>query len=97
MRPAAVAQADYLLSPQEVEFLWHDGAQAVSCAEAAAAVQADHKHLGENNTHTRFPLWIYLLNIFYFNHIKCQKIVKKYTHRQIKHQLNIRLERGRTH
>lgn len=38
MGPAAVAQADYLLPPQEVQFLWHNGAQTVSCAKAATAV-----------------------------------------------------------
>lgn len=52
MRPAAIAQADYLLPPQEVQFLRHNGAQTVSCAKAATAVQPKHKHLGNNNTGT---------------------------------------------
>lgn len=50
MWPAAIAQADYLLPPQEVQFLWHNGAQIVSCTEAATAVQPKHKYLGNNST-----------------------------------------------
>lgn len=51
MWPAAIAQADYLLPSQEVQFLWHNGAQIVSRAEAATAVQPKHKHLQNNSTH----------------------------------------------
>lgn len=35
---AAVAQASYLLPPQEVQFLRHNGAQTVSGAKATTAV-----------------------------------------------------------
>ncbi len=57
MGPTAIAQADDLLPPQEVQLLWHDGAQAVSCAKAATAVKPKHKHLGSNtHTHTHTKL-----------------------------------------
>ena len=52
MGPAAVAQADDLFPPQEVQFLWHNGAQTVSCAEAATVVQPKRKYLGNNDTDT---------------------------------------------
>lgn len=52
MRSAAIAQAGHFLSQQEVHSLWHNGAQAVSCTKAAAAVQPKHKHLEEQRTHS---------------------------------------------
>lgn len=47
MRPAAVAQTDDLLAIESIQFLWHDGAQGVPGPQAAAAVLAQHEHLGK--------------------------------------------------
>lgn len=54
MGPAAVAQASYLLPLQEVQFLWHNGAQTVSGAKATTAVQSKRKYLGHNKKHTHY-------------------------------------------
>lgn len=53
VRSAAVAQAHDLLPADRVQFLWHDGAEAVAGAQAAAAVHAQHKHLATQHNTTQ--------------------------------------------
>ena len=48
---AAVAQAHYLPATQEVQLLGYDGALAVPCSQAAAAVQPKHIHLSVERGH----------------------------------------------
>lgn len=56
VRPGAIAQTEDLLALQGVQLLWHEGAQVVPGAQAAAVVQAQGKDLGKTRgeMHIRF-------------------------------------------
>ena len=90
MGPTSIAQADDLLPPQEVQFLWHNGAQAVSCPKAATAVQAKPKYLRNSNTRNLrmqiyFSQLIYRKTIFKAPHLIAMCDVDGFIRRGPKH------------